>query len=45
MNLDTEIRNMCKDNLDDLAEEQTNFLSILAAFKHYRYDDGYATLN
>lgn len=24
------------DNADDIEEEQNNFLSILAAFKHYR---------
>lgn len=35
--MDTDIRDMCQDNREDIEEEQTNFLSILAAFKHYRY--------
>lgn len=29
-------RDFCPDNPDDIEEEQNNFLSILAAFKHYR---------
>lgn len=37
--MDNNLRNnmMCHDTRDDLEEEQNNFLSILAAFKHYRY--------